>query len=179
VLELPDALRAELKDPVGPVYTDPAALLADAGRPLIAVGDVVTAHLLTETTPDVALVDGKTEREALADDRRVDRDAFDRVVHVRNPAATLSEELLAQLADALGDDAATLLVVEGEEDLAAVPAIAAAPSGASVVYGQPGEGMVLAAVDSETRAAMLEFIERMEGDPRGARRALGIARERE
>lgn len=179
MLELPDALRAELKDPVGPVYTDPAALLADAGRPLIAVGDVVTAHLLTETTPDVALVDGKTEREALADDRRVDRDAFDRVVYVRNPAATLSEELLVELADALADDAATLLVVEGEEDLAAVPAIAAAPSGASVVYGQPGEGMVLAAVDTETRAAMLEFLERMEGDPQGARRALGIAQNRE
>lgn len=179
MLELPDALRAELKDPVGPVYTDPAALLADAGRPLIAVGDVVTAHLLTETTPDVALVDGKTEREALADDRRVDRDAFDRVVYVRNPAATLSEELLVELADALADDATTLLVVEGEEDLAAVPAIAAAPSGASVVYGQPGEGMVLAAVDSETRAAMLEFLERMEGDPQGARRALGIAQKRE
>jgi len=174
VLELPDALRAELKEPAGPLYTDVAALLADADRPLIAVGDVVTGHLLTETVPDVALVDGKTEREALADAETVDRTAFDRVVRVSNPAAALSEDLLVALADAIDSEAETLLVVEGEEDLAAVPAIAAAPDGASVVYGQPGEGMVLATVDAETRTAMREFLARMEGDPAGARRALGI-----
>jgi len=174
VLDLPDELRAELKDPVGPLYTDAGVLLADAGRPLVAVGDVVTRHLLGETTPDVALVDGRTKRTELPSDERVDTDAFDSVVHVENPATTLSAALLAALADALAADARTLLVVEGEEDLAAVPAIAAAPDGTSVVYGQPDEGMVHVRVDKGTRAAMRDFLARMEGDHAGAYEALGI-----
>ncbi|WP_368409263.1 GTP-dependent dephospho-CoA kinase family protein [Halomarina litorea] len=172
MLDLPTALRAELKDPVGPVYTDPVALLAEAGRPLVSVGDVVTEYLLRETTPHVALVDGMTKRTAL--DEEVDRSAFDREVHVENPAATLSSDLLEALVDALRSDESTVIVVDGEEDLAAVPAIAVAPEGSSVVYGQPDEGMVLVTVGPETRAAMRAFLARMEGDRAGAWRALGI-----
>ena len=174
MLELPEALRAKLKDPVGPLHTDPAELLADAGRPLVAVGDVVTNYLLRETTPDVALVDGQTKRAELPADERVESEAFDSVVHVENPAATLSRDLLAALADALGSDRTTLILVEGEEDLAAVPAIAVAPDGASVVYGQPDEGMVHVRVDEETRSAMREFLAQMEGDREGAYDVLGV-----
>ncbi len=172
MLDLPEALRAELKDPVGPVYTDAAALLEAAGRPLVAVGDVVTDHLLRETIPDVALVVGMTKRTAL--DEEVDRSGFDREVRVENPAATLSADLLEALVEALGSEERTVIVVDGEEDLAAVPAIAVAPDGTSVVYGQPDEGMVHVRVDPETRAAMREFLARMEGDRAGARRVLGI-----
>ena len=174
MLDLPAALRAELKDPAGPVYTDADALLEDAGRPLVAVGDVVTHHLLGETVPDVALIDGMTKRTAV--DEAVDRSAFDRELRIENPAATLSEQLLEALVEALDGDESTVIVVEGEEDLAAVPAIAIAPDGASVVYGQPDEGMVLATVDAETRAAMRDFLARMEGDREGAWRILGIER---
>ncbi|MFD1513772.1 GTP-dependent dephospho-CoA kinase family protein [Halomarina rubra] len=174
MLDLPDDLRAELKEPVGPLYTDPAELLADAGRPLVAVGDVVTDHLLDETTPDVAFVDGQTKRTELPADRRIDTDAFERVVRVENPAATLSRGLLVALADALDSEATTLVLVDGEEDLAAVPAIAAAPDGASVVYGQPDEGMVHVRVDEETRTAMRDFLARMDGDREGAYGALGV-----
>ncbi|MFC7156607.1 GTP-dependent dephospho-CoA kinase family protein [Halomarina halobia] len=173
MLRLPDALRAELKEPVGPIYTDAAALLADAGDgPLIAVGDVVTEHLLRETVPDVALVDGQTKRTPL--DERVDLSPFDREVRVENPAATLSRDLLVALRAAVEGDRTTALVVDGEEDLAAVPAIAVAPTGANVVYGQPGEGMVLVVVDEEVRAAMREFLAKMEGDVVGAEAALGF-----
>jgi hypothetical protein len=174
MLDLPDALRTELKEPAGPLHTDAADLLVDAGRPLVAVGDVVTRHLLTETTPDVALVDGRTEREALAAADRVDPETFDDVVRVENPAATLSRALLTALADALDAEATTLLVVDGEEDLAAVPAVAAAPDGASVVYGQPDEGMVHVRVDEESRAAMRGLLDRMDGDREGAYAVLGV-----
>jgi len=66
--------------------------------------------------------------------------------------------------DALDDEAATVLVVDGEEDLAVLPAIVAAPAGASVVYGQPDEGMVHVVVTDETRAHVRELLERMDGD---------------
>lgn len=185
MLSLPESLRTELKDPAGPVFTDAERLLAheDAGRPVIAVGDVVTEHLLAAAdadVPAVALVDGQTERTPL--DERVDLSPFDRHVTVENPAAELSEELIRALSTAIarasaeapdGDGATTAIEVEGEEDLAALPAVVAAPDGACVVYGQPGEGMVLLRVTDESRARMRGLLEAMDGDVAGAFEVLG------
>jgi len=166
VVELQPSLRSALKDPLGPLYTDADALLADAGSPLCTVGDVVTYHVLEAgTTPAVALVDERTEREAVdeavaagIDDRR-----FDRVFHVENPPATLTEPLLTALREGFAAGS-TLLRVDGEEDLATLPAVLAAPDGAGVVYGQPGEGMVLLPVDDDLRADVRALLERMDGD---------------
>jgi uncharacterized protein (UPF0218 family) len=85
-------------------------------------------------------------------------------VTVENPAGTLTEELLDALVAAIDAPAETVLVVEGEEDLAALPAVVAAPDGASVVYGQPDEGMVHVLVDEDVRADALALLERMDGD---------------
>jgi hypothetical protein len=179
LLSLPRSLRGELKDPLGPIYTDTAALLADAGDPVVTVGDVVTYHLLrADRRPDVALVDGLTKREAVDDEIWAAIDGFDRRVEVPNPAATLSVSLLAELRAAFdrtgADEGTTLLVVEGEEDLAALPAVLAAPDGASVVYGQPDEGMVLAGTDPDERAVVRDLLERMDGDTDRAFEALGV-----
>ena len=71
VATLPAAERDAFKDPIGPVYTDAQRLLADAGRPVITVGDVVTYHLVAAGhAPKVAVVDGRTEREAVSDEVR-------------------------------------------------------------------------------------------------------------
>ncbi len=173
--ELPDALRGELKDPLGPVYTDAGALLADAGDPLVAVGDIVTYHLLeADARPDAALVDGRTERE------RVDREVseavagFDDRLEAANPAATLSTALLEALGEAVRRPGSVVVAVDGEEDLAALPAVLVAPDGASVVYGQPGEGMVLAAVDDARRDRCRELLAAMDGDYDRLAAALGV-----
>ncbi|WP_135666328.1 GTP-dependent dephospho-CoA kinase family protein [Halorhabdus rudnickae] len=182
VLELPDALRPDLKAPLGPVFTDPDALLEGAGDPLIAVGDIVTYHLLEAgRRPDVALVDERTERSAVDDGirRTVVGDGgswFDRRIDVANPSATLTASLLEALVDALAaEETTTVLIVYGEEDLATLPAILAAPEGASVVYGQPGEGMVHVAVEEEVRERTASLFDRMDGDPERARELLGIS----
>lgn len=163
LLRLPDSLRGELKDPMGPVFTDADALLAEAGSPVISVGDVVTYHLEEAgRPPDVSLVDELTERSAV-DDRILDALGEPDVV-VENPAATLTEELLAALVDALESKDPVRILVDGEEDLATLPALVAAPDGASVVYGQPGEGMVLVGVTPATRNRAIELLEQMEGE---------------
>jgi uncharacterized protein (UPF0218 family) len=173
VVSLPESLRGELTEPMGPVYTEPGALLADAGKPVVAVGDIVTYHLLeADARPAVALVDGKTEREAISAEvsDAIDAGRFDHRVTVRNPAATLTRELLEELGAAVdrataGEGQSTVIeVTEGEEDLAALPALVMAPDGAAVVYGQPDEGMVLAAVDGEARSGARDLLERMDGD---------------
>jgi uncharacterized protein (UPF0218 family) len=167
IVELPDSLREELGEPAGPLYTDTDAMLAAAGKQLVTVGDVVTYHVLEAgVEPSVALVDERTERTAV-DDRVADRvaaAAFDHEVRVVNPAATLTAELLAALRTALDSNGTTLLGVDGEEDLATLPAVVAAPADTSVVYGQPGEGMVLVPVSAATRERMRALLSRMDGD---------------
>jgi uncharacterized protein (UPF0218 family) len=177
VLELPADLRSELKEPLGPVTTDAAEVLATAGSPLVAVGDVVTYHLLEAgRMPDVALVDERTERSAVDPAISDAIEGFDREVSVANPAATLTADLLETLREAVerAGEATTLVDVDGEEDLATLPALVAAPTGASVVYGQPGEGMVHVTVDADVRTMARDLLARMAGDPDRAWGLLGV-----
>ena len=102
LVELQRELRGELKDPLGPIYTDTDALLADTDGPIIAVGDIVTYHLLEAgRRPDVALVDGKTKRERVEREILDAIEGFDHQREVENPPATLTAELLEALDDAI------------------------------------------------------------------------------
>jgi hypothetical protein len=177
VVELPPSLRGELKEPMGPVYTDADELLAAADSPIITVGDMVTYHLLEAgRVPDVALVDDRTERTAVEADVRDAITGFDREEAVANPPATLTAALLDALQGALerADTESTLVVVDGEEDLAALPAIAAVPDGASVLYGQPDEGVVHVVAGDAVRERVTDLLARMDGETTRAWDALGI-----
>lgn len=167
LVRLPETLRTDLKSPAGPIYTDTERLLEASGDPLITVGDVVTDHVLQAgVTPHVALVDNRTERSAVDDavSERIASATFDHEVAVENPAGALTEELLDELIRAIDGDGTTRITVEGEEDLAALPAVVLAPPGGTVVYGQPGSGMVLVPVEDETRKQMRDLLMQMEGD---------------
>ncbi|WP_255170586.1 GTP-dependent dephospho-CoA kinase family protein [Natrononativus amylolyticus] len=164
LLSLPDDLRSELKEPMGPIETDAETLLESVEGPLVAVGDVVTYHFLEAgREPDVAFVDGRTKRTRV--DEEIERAVTEGVnLEVENPPAELTEELLVALREALEREGPSTILVDGEEDLAVLPAIIAAPEGASVVYGQPDEGMVHVRVTGEVRAAVRGLLERFEGD---------------
>jgi len=157
---------------MGPIFTDAEALLEAASGPLITVGDVVTYHLLEAgRQPDVALVDGRTKREAV--DREIERVVIDgrdsaQVLEVANPPAALTTALLEALGTALERPEPMTILVDGEEDLAVLPALVAAPSGASIVYGQPDVGMVHVVVDDDVRATARALLERFEGDSAAA-----------
>jgi len=173
LLELPEDARGAFKDPMGPITTDADDLLAAAGDPLVAVGDVVTYHLeRAGRQPDVAVVDERTRRGAVDEEVRAALRAPDATV--ANPPATLTRDLLAALRESLAAGEPTVILVDGEEDLATLPAVLAAPDGASVVYGQPGEGMVHVRVDPDARAAVAELFDLLEGDHAAARAALGV-----
>ncbi|WP_222916844.1 GTP-dependent dephospho-CoA kinase family protein [Natrinema sp. SYSU A 869] len=164
LLVLPDDLRHELKEPMGPIETDAERLLETVDGPIIAVGDVVTYHLLQAgRRPDVALVDGRTKRSAVDEEIR-DAVTSGASIEVRNPPAELSAPVVRALRRALSTDEPTTILVDGEEDLVALPAIVAAPEGASVVYGQPDEGMVHVKVADDHRTEMRDLLERFEGD---------------
>ncbi|RQH02018.1 DUF359 domain-containing protein [Natrarchaeobius oligotrophus] len=149
---------------MGPIETDADSLIARVEGPLIAVGDVVTYHLLQAgRPPDVAVVDERTEREAVDGEIR-EAVTAETHVEVANRPAELSEDVVRALLEGLAAEEPTTILVDGEEDLVALPAIAAAPDGASVVYGQPGEGMVHVEVTDDARAAVRALLDRFEGD---------------
>lgn len=163
--KLPMEMRGELKVPLGEIYTDAEALLSAAGEPIVAVGDIVTYHLLeVGRYPNVAVVDGKTKRQQVGRDVLSVIEGFDDRLDVANPQSTITDDLLEALAAALDGSGSTVIVVDGEEDLATLPAVLAIPEGGSVVYGQPDEGMVLVSVDADSRSRCRELLERMESD---------------
>jgi hypothetical protein len=183
VITLPDSLRSAFKEPFGPVYTDTEQLLAavreagveadttdDSAAPLIAVGDVVTYHLLEAgRQPDVAVIDGKTEREAVdAEIEAALADPDTETCRVTNPPAELSKAMLLALREAIRNPEPVTIIVDGEEDLATLPAIVLAPVGASVIYGQPGTGMVHVTVTESEIDNARRLLEQFDGDTDGA-----------
>ncbi|WP_254531690.1 GTP-dependent dephospho-CoA kinase family protein [Natrinema gelatinilyticum] len=164
LLVLPDELRHELKEPLGSIETDADRLLATVDGPLIAVGDVVTYHFLQAgRPPDVAFVDERTKREPVdAEVRRIVTEKT--AIEATNPPAEISEDAVEALLSGLARTEPTTIHVEGEEDLLALPAIVAAPEGASVVYGQPDEGMVHVKITDDHRASVRALLDRFAGD---------------
>ncbi|THE65465.1 DUF359 domain-containing protein [Salinadaptatus halalkaliphilus] len=149
---------------MGPIETDADRLLETVDGSLIAVGDVVTYHILEAgRAPDVALVDERTKRSAIEDEIR-ETVAAETHLEAVNPPAEISADVIRALVEAIARDEPTTILVEGEEDLVALPAIVAAPEGASVVYGQPDEGMVHVQVTDDHRTEMRALLERFEGD---------------
>lgn len=153
VARLEAADRDAFKEPLGEIYEDAEDLLRAAGDPVVAIGDVVLAHLgAAGQTPALAVVDGRTEREPIDDWVREGRPEAATVRDVENPAGTITAALVRAIEAGLAAPGPTRIDVDGEEDLAVLPAILLAPAGSTVVYGQPDEGMVAVPVDASTRS---------------------------
>lgn len=164
VVTLPDSLRGGLKTPFGPVYTDATALVEAVTGVLVTVGDVVTYECeQAGRVPDLAVVDERTKRSPVRPEIKAALGGAD--VVVENPAGGLTEDLLVALREGFASDDPVRIRVVGEEDLVALPAIIGAPDGASVVYGQPGEGMVLVRVSDDARSRARTVVEGMDGSP--------------
>jgi uncharacterized protein (UPF0218 family) len=76
---------------------------------------------------------------------------------VKNPAGTLTDDLIRALDRAIMHPPVTV-IVDGEEDLAVIPLVIAAPNGAIVLYGQPHQGVVLRKVNREAKETARHFL---------------------
>jgi hypothetical protein len=152
---LPVGLRAKLAKPMGRLFKaaeiagpEFGRLVADAPM-VITVGDKVTETLgALGRTPDVQVVDSLENRRQ----RAPPEVPFGRRISVSNPPATITEEAIAGIREALRGRKPVRVSVDGEEDLLAIPVIAMAPLSALVLYGQPGEGIVAVRADAESKA---------------------------
>jgi uncharacterized protein (UPF0218 family) len=56
----------------------------------------------------------------------------------------------------------TVIQVDGEEDLAVLPLALVAPHGSLILYGQPGEGVVLLIISGSVQEQAQAFLDRFE-----------------
>jgi len=164
----------ELKTPMGELFEGPedmpevamtAALetLSLGETMLIAVGDVTVATLLeVGVVPELAFIDGQTKRTALEKDAQVDTSVFEQVLHATNPAGVLTPSLHNAITEAMASDASSVVVVDGEEDLAPLFVHLMAPVHAVVLYGQPGKGVVVQSSRMATKQRCRRLLELFE-----------------
>lgn len=167
-------LDSELKEPLGELFIGPESspevamisALENLELPvpaLIAVGDVTVQTLLDmDVIPDVALVDGKTKRRNLDKSEQVNESAFEQVLFANNPAGMLTPSLFIACRDAMASDLATLIVIEGEEDMSPMYLHRLAPLGTAILYGQPGEGVVLRITDEVVKERCRSLLDAFE-----------------
>jgi uncharacterized protein (UPF0218 family) len=127
---------------------------------IVAVGDTVSRNL-TENgfAPKLTIVDNKCMRK----NTKPPRLGSDQALYVKNPQGTITDEAEETIARALKGKQTVKIIVDGEEDLLALPAIIHSADKSFVIYGQPYQGIVVVKATSEKKAeirAILKSIER-------------------
>jgi len=129
---------------------------------LITVGDIVTATAVRhKIVPKVAVIDFKTKRNEPIVPLP---SKWERNVKVKNPPGCISVELWNSIDEALRAKGNTLIEVDGEDDLASVPAIILAPEGAIVIYGVPDKGIAVYEVGENLKKNVVNLIQKIRGE---------------
>lgn len=160
-LKITPELRQILQKPIGklirsqsPRFEDVSPYLIDA-RKVISVGDATRENLLKiGISPSIQIFDFKEKRERKDVETRLEG----REVRIENPPGCISLKAISALKEAMMKDESTIIVVDGEEDLLALPAIALAPLTSVILYGQPDEGLVIVKVDEGIRSIATKML---------------------
>jgi len=142
--------------------------------PIIAVGDVTVKTMQDLNRPaDIAIIDGMTKREKWEQASEIDEDQYDYVSRCKNPAGSITPELYQCCSQALlkfgyneneQNTASTIIIVEGEEDLAPLILHPLAPIGSVILYGQPGRGVVIRFTDLDSKSRCRDLLDSMDVD---------------
>ncbi len=168
LFRLTKELRRELKKPLGELIRgpipEPYFRIKNElrGKTIVTVGDVVTENVLKlGLSPSLALYDLKTKRAEYSPDINA-KAVF---MTVSNPPGTITKALLDAIRKAfrlVERGRPVHILVSGEEDLGAIPAVLYAPYGSVVLYGQPDEGVVLIKVTPECKRRCARILSKME-----------------
>lgn len=168
IRRLTPQLRKKLKKPLGEVIRgshqeiiSKIKIRINNENPLkiITVGDKVSQDLISNSIqPDLIIIDNKIMRRSISPISAT----ADRIVQVKNPPGTISDQAWTAVINATKSMQCTKIVVDGEEDLLALPAIIGAPEKSYVLYGQPHEGVVLIMVTKEMKKKVRKIMNEME-----------------
>jgi uncharacterized protein (UPF0218 family) len=121
------------------------------------VGDIVSRETLAAGIQvNLRIVDQMTLRKHISPFEIKAEHTY----RVRNPAGVITKEAWDTIKRALKEREA-VVVVDGEEDLLAIPAILESPDDAFIVYGQPSEGLVVVTASPQTKWEVKKIMNRM------------------
>ncbi len=157
MMKLPPSLRKVLKEPLGEVVEDAASVPKDGV--LVCVGDMASDKLIRAGyAPKIIVYDGQTARKQVGVSPAIT--SYDAVEYrVKNPQGELEEGMFKLFKKLYASDARSKVYVTGEEDLTALAAISEAPDGATIVYGQHNEGLVIVKANKKTKVKIHSIIE--------------------
>lgn len=155
--KLSEKIRAKLKKPFGNIIS--ISSLRVQRDNLITVGDITTKNFLEAgITPKLAIFDNLVARQPFLSNLKPD-------IILANPPGQISRALILAIERVLTldlpagrQDSSHLILVNGEEDLAVLPAILLASLGTSVFYGQPQKGAVLVKVTLEIKDKLCRIL---------------------
>jgi GTP-dependent dephospho-CoA kinase len=156
-----------LKDPLGILIHDKYVTkqrikgILKYAKKVISVGDSTTDRLISfGILPDISVVDG-IERRLKRSYSLHSTITTVKEIHCNNPAGSISKEAFFVLCHVLTMQGPVKVLVDGEEDMLALPIISIAPEQAVVLYGQPLEGMVVVNVSPEMRTKAKNLMDRI------------------
>ncbi|MBI4096725.1 MAG: pantetheine-phosphate adenylyltransferase [Candidatus Levybacteria bacterium] len=145
-LILPENLRKEFQKPFGEIIRDGKKLSVDRNNLVITVGDVTTGNFNENfIKQNVSVVDFKIAREAkFTSFSELGFSGDEEIITANNPAGHITSDLFSKVINIFKSDFGQriILKIKGEEDLAVLPLILAAPLAAVIYYGQPNVGLV-------------------------------------
>ena len=148
-------LRARIKAPFGKLVRKGLQKLLLGKTVVVCVGDITTLRLASlGITPRAIIIDYKYMRKPVTASQRRKLGAIlagRKIYKVKNAAGTVSARAYSATRRAVQARRLSAVVVEGEEDLLAIPAVMFAPPGCVVVYGQPRKGVVAISVGAKSR----------------------------
>ncbi|MFH1095142.1 MAG: DUF359 domain-containing protein [Candidatus Micrarchaeota archaeon] len=161
-----DEIRRQLSKPFGPLMGFDEALPAISRRrgALIAVGDQTILNLLAQgIRPDIGVYDGATRRKPIPQgslDKIEGAAHAGPLTYAKNPAGSISMDMEAKVIQALAAGKGWVRI-EGEDDLASLVAMAGAWEGSLLLYGQPGEGVVVVEIDGKMKKKAKELLKKI------------------
>jgi len=163
---LPKNIRNILREPIGRLVQEKELLkLLKKLKYVVSIGDMVTYTLLKNNIkPVFCVVDYKTNRGKVSEEVENSIRSFGKKVKVvKNPAGTISDDLWDIIKH--GFDELVLgslrIEVDGEEDLASLPAIIFAPSVVRIIYGLPDKGVLVVRPTKENKEKTKQVIDKM------------------
>ncbi len=118
---------------------------------IITVGDTTTEKLLFfGYIPDISVIDNKEKRVITS---KFSEFQADKKIHCENKPGEINAEvmnLIKELTTVKFYDKIQI-IIEGEEDLVALPFFMYSPNKWAVFYGQPNEGLVVVEVNDTVR----------------------------
>jgi len=166
-VKLPEKIRDDFKKPLGKLILDPATSRENIQREittksyLITVGDATTEKLMGfGFMPSLQIVDGQEKRV-----KREFPSSHETIITLtcNNPAGEITKESIDVIKKALGSSSSPIrILVRGEEDLLVLPVCIYAPEGATVMYGQPNEGLVVVQITAKIKDKTKSLLDLME-----------------